>query len=422
MLIVYNLILYLLTPFLVAALLVRSIRLPEYRQRIAERFGVLPAHIGTDYIWLHSVSVGETLAAAPLVAALQSKYPDKRLLITTMTPTGSQQVQRSFGDTVDHVYAPYDLPGSVKRFLTRARPCIAVIMETELWPNTLKHCDKMNVPTVLLNARLSESSAKGYAKVAGSMRQMLQQLDAVAVQSDADGQRFVSLGLAAEKLSVTGSVKFDYSIEPAAEYKLAQLTAEWPDNRFVWIAASTHQGEDDILLDAQQLLIKRSVQSLLILVPRHPERFDDVYRLCNQRGLRVIRRSAQQAVADNTDILLGDTMGELATLFGAGKIAYIGGSLIERGGHNPIEPAAWGLPVIAGPHMFNFLDITRQLLDGKGLITVHNATDIADQVQACQQSPQWYEQAGKANRDVVASNRGAAQRQIAVVARLLSNE
>ena len=426
----YNLILYLLTPFLVVGLFIRSLRQANYRRRIGERFGLLPKAVGSGYIWLHSVSMGETLAAAPLVRALQARYPKQRLLITTMTPTGSEQVQRSFGDSVDHVYAPYDLPGCVHRFLDRTQPSIAIIMETELWPNTLKQCQKTATPTVLINARLSASSAKGYARVPSITRAMMQQLDAVAVQSDADGERFVQLGLAPNKLTVTGSIKFDYAIDPQARQQLAQIHSQihaqsrepadeqQPANLFVWIAASTHQGEDEIVLGAQNALLRVGVNTLLILVPRHPERFDDVYRLCQQSGLKVARRSDHAELPKGTQVLLGDTMGELATLFGACKIAFIGGSLIERGGHNPIEPAAWGIPVLAGPHMFNFLDVGRQLEAGGGMMTVHNADDIAAHVQACINTPLKYDAAGASNRQVVATNRGAVGRQLAVISTL----
>ncbi|MFK8019648.1 MAG: lipid IV(A) 3-deoxy-D-manno-octulosonic acid transferase [Pseudomonadales bacterium] len=430
MLFFYNVILYLLTPFLVIGLFVRSFRQANYRRRIPERFGLLPTAVGSGYIWLHSVSMGETLAAAPLVRALQARYPKQRLLITTMTPTGSEQVRRSFGSTVDHVYAPYDLPGCVHRFLERTKPSIAIIMETELWPNTLKQCHKTATPTVLINARLSASSAKGYARVSSITRNMMQQLDAVAVQSEADGERFVQLGLAPNKLTVTGSIKFDYAIDPQARQQLAQIHAQIhapahgsaddvrPADLFVWIAASTHQGEDEIMLDAQNALLRAGLNTLLILVPRHPERFDDVYRLCQQSGLTVARRSADTQLPQGTQVLLGDTMGELATLFGACKLAFIGGSLIERGGHNPIEPAAWGVPVLAGPHMFNFLDIGRQLKTGGGMMTVHNANDIAAHVQASINDPIKYDAAGASNRTVVATNRGAVARQLAVISTL----
>jgi len=311
MLLIYNILLYVLTPFLALSLLLRSLRAPDYRLRILERFGVLPDSIKQDYIWLHSVSVGETVAAAPLVKALMARYPEKRFLITTMTPTGSEQVQRSFGDQVDHVYAPYDLPSSVARFLQRTKPCIAIIMETELWPNTLRHCDKRNIPAILVNARMSENSANGYARVPGVTKMMLNKLSGVAVQGESDRQRFVDLGLEAQRLLVTGSIKYDYAIDESSRAATAQLRELWQgiNKRPIWIAASTHQGEDEIILSAHKQLLENNIPALLILVPRHPERFEDVYQQCKRQKLNVIRRSGDESLRSDTQIVLGDTMG-----------------------------------------------------------------------------------------------------------------
>ncbi len=422
MLIIYSLCLYLVTPLLVGFLWLRSLRAPEYRQRILERFGILPPGLDSGYIWLHSVSVGETVAVAPLARLLQKRYPGKRLLVTTMTPTGSDQVQRSFSGTVDHVYAPYDLPGSVRRFLDRTRPSICIIMETELWPNVLQQCDRRGIPTVLINARLSAGSAAGYARVAGIANLMMSKLDAVAVQHASDGQRFVDLGLAPGKLQITGSIKFDHDIAPEVREATTRLRHEWQgaSKRPVWIAASTHLGEDEIILQAHQLLLDQGLAALLILVPRHPERFEDVYRLCDQAGMQVSRRSARQPVASDTQVVLGDTMGELAALYGACDIAFVGGSLVPRGGHNPIEPAAWGLPVLTGPHMFNFLDITEQLKERGGLKEVHNAEQIAAGVQSILTDSKAHAEAGAANHAVVEENRGATERQLAIIDGFLS--
>lgn len=420
--VLYNIVLYLSVPILLLLLFVRSLRAPDYRLRIRERFGFLPDHINDDYIWVHSVSVGETVAAVPLVKTLLEQYPDQRVLITTMTPTGSEQVLRSFGDQVDHVYAPYDLRGSVKRFLQRTKPRILIIMETELWPNLLIQCDKLGIPAVLVNARLSEGSAAGYARAPSVSKLMLDRLSAVAVQDVADGERFIELGLQRNKLTVTGSIKFDYTIEPQVKEATAQLRELWQgaSRRPIWIAASTHQGEDDIILDAHKQLLLQKVPALLILVPRHPERFDDVYRLCQQSNFNVARRSSQDAVEQGTQIVLGDTMGELAAMYGACDIALVGGSLIDTGGHNPIEPAAWGVPVLCGVHMFNFTEITKLLLERGGLTLVANAEQIAEQVQSILTNEEAHKQAGLANRQVVEENRGATERQFNVVKRFLS--
>lgn len=421
MLFLYNFLLYLITPFLAASLLLRSVRAPEYRKRIGERFGLLPDGLHKGYIWLHSVSVGETVAAEPLVKALLRDYPHRRLLVTTMTPTGSEQVLRSFGNQVDHVYAPYDLPGSVRRFLNNTQPCMAVIMETELWPNVLRQCSERNIPAVLINARLSKASAKGYARAPSVSGMMMSKLGGVAAQNQVDGERFVQLGLPRERLRITGSIKFDHSISPDVMKTTAILREEWQgaSKRPVWIAASTHSGEDEIILKAHRLLLNDDISALLILVPRHPERFEEVYSLCAQEGMEISRRSSREAVRSHTQLVLGDTMGELAALYGACDIAFVGGSLVARGGHNPIEPAAWGLPVLVGEHTFNFQEIVEQLLAQGGAHRVHNAEDIAEQVKSILTNSQRHAEAGAANKAVVEANRGATQRQLALVRELL---
>lgn len=417
MLTVYTILLYVLTPFLALSLLLRSLRAPDYRRRIMERFGVLPESIKSGYIWVHSVSVGETVAITPLVKALIAKHPDKPVLVTTMTPTGSEQVQRSFGGSVDHVYAPYDLPGSVARFLRRTQPCIAIIMETELWPNTLRHCDKQNIPAVLVNARMSENSANGYARVGGVTKMMLNKLSGVAVQGESDRQRFIALGLEPQRLSVTGSIKFDYSIDEKTRAATAALRELWQgvSKRPVWIAASTHQGEDEIILSAHEQLLASNIEALLILVPRHPERFEDVYQLCKRKSFNTVRRSSNEVLQHDTQVVLGDTMGELAALYGACDIAFIGGSLVSVGGHNPIEPAAWGLPVLCGPHMFNFEEISAQLAATGGLETVRSAEEIVVKVGGIVSDQQRYKEGGAANLAVVESSRGAMQQQLQLI-------
>lgn len=418
---IYTLFLHLMTPLLLLSLFFRSIRAPHYRQRIAERFGFKPAEIGSDYLWLHSVSVGETVAARPLVEALLERYPHNRLLITTMTPTGSEQVRRSFGERVDHMYAPYDLPRSVNRFLENTRPIIAIIMETELWPNLLHHCNKRNIPVALLNARLSSRSAQGYALVPEISSTMLGHLSAVAAQNANDGARFVDLGLPPEKLSVSGSIKFDYSLEDDIVRRTAQLRREWQgaSKRPVWIAASTHQGEDEIILEAHQQLLGRQLAALLILVPRHPERFADTYKLCKDAGLQISRRSLSEPVQADTQVVLGDTMGELAALYGACDIAFVGGSLVKRGGHNPIEPAAWGLPVLTGPYVFNFQEIVGLLEERGGLSRVESALDISERVASILTDSEAHARAGAANKAVVEENRGASMKQLHVLESLL---
>ncbi len=417
----YSILLYLGIPLILLRLLWRARRAPDYRQRIGERFGLgLPAQKG-GVIWIHAVSVGETLAALPLIERLQAEYPQRQLLITTMTPTGSAQVRRSFGDSVIHVYAPYDLPFAVRRFLDAMRPELLLIIETELWPNILHYTAQRDIPALLINARLSQNSAQGYAKLGRLARSMLGNLSFVCAQNGSDAQRFIAVGLAENRVAVTGSIKFDVQFDQALRVQAQQLRAQWSagEQRRIWIAASTHHGEDAIMLAAQQQLQQQFPDLLLVIVPRHPERFDAVYALCQASGIPTQRRSQTQSLDQHTRILLADTMGELSLLFGACDIAFVGGSLVATGGHNMIEPAAWGLPVISGPHVFNFTDVARVLAEQGGLTIVQDQRQLCMQLTLLLNDENKRRQAGDSNQQVVADNRGALQRQFETVQRYL---
>ena len=418
---IYSLLFYLLLPLVVLRLLYRSLKAPAYRRRWAERFGFIDlARDQRPMIWLHSVSVGETLAAIPLVRRLLNDYPGHQLLITTMTPTGSERVRAVFGDQVLHCYAPYDLPDAVARFLRRAQPALCIIMETELWPNTIAGCVAARVPVVLANARLSEKSARGYQRFTGLTMNMLQGLSAVAAQHDDDAQRFLSLGLPAASVAVTGNIKFDLTIDEELRQHAAVLGEQWrgENQRPVWLVASTHRGEDEIILDAFAQIKQRLPECLLVLVPRHPERFNDVALLCRQRGFTLARRSADEA-SGSVDILLGDTMGELMMFFGACDLAFIGGSLVPTGGHNMIEAAAWGAPVITGPHLFNFAEASRLLLNADAMIICDDAAGLAESVGHLLEDKARRTLRGEAARLVAEANRGALDRLLAIIARQL---
>lgn len=414
----YTLLLYVLTPFILLRLWLRGRRAPAYRRRIRERFGwvtALPAD--RPVLWVHAVSVGETLAAVPLVQALQRDYPDHQLMVTTMTPTGSERVRAAFGDRVAHVYAPYDLPGAVRRFLNRVHPRVLVVMETELWPNLVAACARRDIPVVLANARLSEKSARGYGRLGGLTRAMLARLSAVAAQAEADGERFRAIGLPRDRLVITGNIKFDVTLTGAMGADAAAMRAAWQPGdspRPVWLAASTHEGEDEIVLAAHQRLLAEFPRLLLVLVPRHPERFERVFTLCRQQGLSVARRSSADAVAD-CQVLLGDTMGELLTFYGACDIAFVGGSLVPSGGHSLIEPAAWEKPVLSGPHLFNFAEVTRQLQAADALLICDDAEALTAQVGRLLRDAGEARGRGERAGSVVASNRGALQRLLVVV-------
>lgn len=420
----YSALFYILLPVLLLRMLLRSRRAPAYRQRLAERFGLFmadPAPAGTPVIWVHAVSLGETLAAAPLIEALLERWPDHRILVTTTTPTGSERVRALFGDRVFHVYAPWDLPGAVRRFLGRVRPRLLLIMETELWPNMLHHSSAMGCRILLANARLSARSARGYARFAGLTRAMLQQLDTVACQSRADGERFLALGLPASALHVTGSIKFDLELDASLRAAAAGLRRELDaDRRTVLVAASTHTGEDEQILAAFARIRQGIDHCLLVLVPRHPERFQEVHALCLGQGWNVVRRSTGVSPGPGSDVLLGDTMGELLLLLSVGQVAVIGGSLVPHGGHNVLEAAAWGVPVVTGPYMFNFEEISGLLVEAGAMVRLQDPADLTACLQALLADPPRRREMGAAGRRVVADNRGARERLLALVAENLA--
>ncbi|WP_019528403.1 lipid IV(A) 3-deoxy-D-manno-octulosonic acid transferase [Dasania marina] len=415
---------YLITPLIVLRLLLRSIKAPAYRQRIAERFGFFTATHSKvtlqNCIWVHTVSMGETIAAVPLVKELQQRYPDKTIVMTTMTPTGSERVKALLADSVFHVYAPYDLPCCLQRFLQRIQPELLVIMETELWPNTLAACQRRGIPTVLVNARLSAKSAAGYQRFAALSKPMLQNLSLVAAQTEADAARFVDLAMAADKVVVTGSIKFDISISEPLQQQAQQLKAQCSQQgqRIVWIAASTHKGEDEIILAAHRLWLAQYPDALLILVPRHPERFNTVAQLVQAQGFTSLLRSSGELPDASVQVYVGDSMGEMMLLLGAADIAFVGGSLVASGGHNMLEPAAWGLPVLTGPSDFNFLAISQALIEAQALTQVQDAKGLAAQLQRLQQPSERLCQ-GQAAQQMVAANRGALAQLLDLLARFL---
>lgn len=412
---------YLLTPIILLRLLYRSTKAPAYRQRWAERFGFSAcAPSSENIIWLHAVSVGETLAAVPLVKALQAKYPQYRLLVTCMTPTGSDRIKSAFGDSVDHCYAPYDTLDAVARFLARVNPKLLIIMETELWPNTIAACQRRNIPVILANGRLSARSAKAYQRIRSLAQPMLSSLSAVAAQHRDDGARFVDLGLPEAAMQVTGNIKFDLSLDQAVQTKAAELSEQWSGQgkRLVFLAASTHRGEDEIIIDAFNQIRQQIDQALLVLVPRHPERFNQVAELCKTAGFNLARRSQSDQVG-GVDILLGDSMGELMAFYGACDIAFVGGSLVANGGHNMIEPAAWGVPVLTGPHLFNFTEASQLLIDGGAMQVANNAKQLAEQSIALFESQERREKMGNQARLIAEANRGALDNLVAVIDRFI---
>jgi len=411
----YTLLYYLLLPVVFTRLLLRARKVPLYRKRWAERLGFFKAPAQSNGLWVHAVSVGETIAAAPLIKQIQQAYPDLPITITTMTPTGSGRVRALFGNSVFHVYVPYDTPGAVKRFLRRVKPRLALVMETELWPNLVHYCARQQVPVLIANARLSERSARGYGRFAKLSKDMLSKVSAIAAQGEDDGQRFLALGLAQQKLHITGSVKFDIRVADELINAGKKLRSQWGENRPVLIAASTHQGEDEQVLDAFAEVLQRNSNALLVLVPRHPERFGDVAALCRTQGFDCVLRSKAESVTPSTQVLVGDTMGEMMLLFAASDIAFVGGSLVPSGGHNYLEPAALKMPILSGPHVFNFTNISQMLVAAGGMELIDDSHQLAERLNQWLADPALAQQIGEAAQLVVENNRGAQQRLFEVI-------
>ncbi|NWN92690.1 3-deoxy-D-manno-octulosonic acid transferase [Marinobacter adhaerens] len=406
---IYSQLIRLILPFILLRLWWQGRQAPELRINWQQRLGFAPREHGR-VVWVHAVSVGETIAAAPMVRRLLARDPGITILMTAMTDTGLTQAMKMFGDQVEYAYAPYDTPGAIRRFLNRVHPNILVIMETEIWPNMIRQSRSRQVPVFLINARLSEHSARGYERVKRLVAPIMGSISWVAAQAEKDAERLRRLGVPASRVAVTGSVKFDVDI-PAAVLEASRQLKESLSDRPVWIAGSTHEGEDARLLAAHKQLLQHHPDALLIIVPRHPERFDAVAELVRQQGVSLVRRSSGAAPTD-VQVYLGDTMGELMMLYGASDVAFVGGSLIERGGHNPLEPAGWGIPVISGPHVFNFETIYQSLRDDRGVTIVSNEDELASRLRELFDDPDERETSGQQALAVVNKNKGALDKVI----------
>ncbi len=418
----YTALFYLGLPLVAIRLWLRARKASAYAKRIGERFSYGMPTLQPGGIWVHAVSVGESIAAAPMIRALLQRYPQLPITVTCMTPTGSERIQALFANEprIQHCYLPYDLPCAAARFLDRVQPKLAVIMETELWPNHIHQCAKRGIPVALANGRLSERSAKGYGRFNKLTAPMLAEMSLFAVQTETEAQRFRDLGARAQTVEVTGSIKFDLTIDPQLLQRAADLRGQWQAlERPVWIAASTHEGEDEVVLDAHRRLLANHPDALLILVPRHPERFNSVFELCQREGFATVRRSTAADVDAQTSVLLGDTMGELLFLYALADSAFVGGSLVANGGHNLLEPAALAKPVLSGPHLFNFLDIAAQLREAGALAEVDDAEGLAVEVQRLFELPRDAQRMADAGLAVMRRNQGALQRLLDGLGRLI---
>jgi 3-deoxy-D-manno-octulosonic-acid transferase len=411
----YAVLTYLLTPVFLWHLFWRSLSNPPYRQRIGERFGYMDRKLEARSIWVHAVSVGEVQAAAALVRALQSRYPDKPLVFTTMTPTGSQQIRDLFGDTVVQSYVPYDHASAVRRFFDWANPELAIIIETEIWPNLFRECGLRDIPLVLASARVSPGSVSRYRRLVSLFSETLSHGIVIAAQTETDAARFRSLGANAKRIHVTGNIKFDFDLDPEVPGKGRTFRDEQARQRPLWVAASTHAEEEQMILSAHQRVITAYPDALLLMVPRHPERFQAVASLIERNGMKYVTRSSGARCDSGTQVFLGDSMGELTTFYAAADVAFVGGSLVPVGGHNLLEPAALGLPVLTGPHTFNAPDIAELLVEDGCAQVVETGDELAGRVIALLGDAADRDRRGGVGRQVVENNRGTLQRVLNMV-------
>jgi len=407
----YTLLLWLLLPYALLHLLWRARKQPEYLRHIGERFGRYTLRSDKPVIWLHTVSVGETRAAATLVHELRKRYPQHQILLTHTTPTGRAASEQLYGDDVLRVYLPYDYPFAVRRFLLHFQPQVGLLLETEVWFNLIHACQRTKTPLLLLNARLSERSARKYARYPQLTHDGLYALQLIAEQTEEDALRLSSLS--GHSVTVMGNLKFDIA-PPPAQIELGQrLRVSFGETRSVFLAASTREGEEILLLEALKKAVDKNL--LTVIVPRHPQRFDEVAALIERHGFRMQRRSAAETIAANTQVVLGDSMGELFAYYAACDVAFIGGSLLPLGGQNLIEASACGKPVLIGPHTYNFSQATDQAIACGAARRVQDADDMVQQLQRLLQDAELLREMGKNGERFVSANRGATKRAVGMI-------
>lgn len=430
---IYSLFLYLATPWIFFRLWWRGRRFPVFRQRWKERLGIFKAP-KPQGIWIHSVSLGESIAATPLIKKLQKNYPRLPLTITTTTPAGSEWVQKTFGDSVFHVYLPYDWPHAVKRFLNQIQPRLGIIMETELWPNLLHACQSAKLPILLANARLSPRSTRGYRYIKPIMNKMWQGITAIAANHYQDAKNFLALGFPAKKMSVVGNIKYDLEIPDTVLEKSKEVRKQLGWHKKIWIAASTHPPEHTIILDTFKILKNDFPDLLLLWVPRHLENVEPMMAQSEKSGWHTVKRSqliASAIPAEPTiptkaetlslDIVIGDSIGELLLLYAASDIAFVGGSLFPQGGHNVLEPVALKIPVVSGPYIFNFSGINEQLKSVHGIRYADEAKSLAEAIKLLLENYQEKQHQIMAAHEIFMSNQGSITKHMQIIEKLLSN-
>jgi len=416
----YLCVVYLLAPLVGIAMLLRGFRDHGYWHNFGERFGFGEVPWQGSCLWVHAVSVGEVQAAAALVRALRERYPDLPIVVTTVTPTGAERARSLYAGLAHVRHVPYDLPGAVRRFFDRVRPRVAIILETELWPNLYHECGRRGVPLVLASARISPRSIGRYRRLAALFREALANGIVIAAQSQADAERFRYIGANPHRTHVMGNIKFDFALPADAQARGAELRAAHAPGRPVWVAGSTHAKEEDVILEAHRRVRERHPEALLILVPRHPARFAEVRSALEGADFRFACRSRGERCAPDTGVYLGDTLGELVLLYAAGDVAFVGGSLVAIGGHNLLEPAALGRPILTGPHTFNAEDIARLLIAEGAAETVTNAAELGARTAELLADRAQRERIGAIGMATVERNRGALTRLLALLSPVIA--
>ena len=418
--ILYAILTYLLLPVYAFYWIFRGVVNRAYWDRFSQRFGLGFPQIEQGSFWIHAVSVGEVQASIPLVRALARQFADRQLLVTTVTPTGAARVRSVFGDSVQHCYIPFETPSAVRNFFDSTKPELALIMETEIWPNLYHECGARRIPLVLVSARISPRSVNNYRKLLPLFRETLSHGIVIAAQSEADAERFRSLGARQERTRVTGNIKFDIEIPSDLVDRGGEFRGQYLGERAIWIAASTHHKEEEQVLAAHRLVLEKVPNALLILVPRHPERFESVRQLLDRQGLAFVARTGGDAVRADCSVFLGDTMGEVPLFYAASDVAFVGGSLVAIGGHNLLEPAALGLPVVTGPHLFNTQEIADMFVNIGALTRVDSAEQLAAAVTRLLGDRALAHRLGNLGRDIVQRNRGALQRLLRLIEPLIA--
>jgi len=415
----YSILIFLGTPFVMLYFAFRGLRDRAYLGRWHERFGFVKDQCNQGGILVHAASVGEVNAASPLIRALLNTYPDLPMTVTTLTPTGSDRLKREFGDKIFQSYIPVDLPGFVARFLNRLQPRLIIVIETEIWPNLYLHAQQRHIPLLMANARLSERSARRFKLVPGLVAKILQTVSWIGAQSNDDMKRLVTCGAVLQHTHMTGNLKFDQDVPASLEEKGAALRSRLNHQRSILVAGSTHEADENVVIPAFKELLKNLPDALLILVPRHPERFTRATQLAKNAGLRTQLRSQGEVCSAQTQCFVIDSVGELMTYYACGDVAFVGGSMGDVGGHNALEPAALGKPVLLGPNMDNAREIAAQLLE------CNAAQGVSDQQDFCKAAVQILsddtlrDSMGKAGRRLVESNKGALDLTLKAVGKLL---